>query len=122
MNDFMLKRFNFCRRCIFSTVVAGILCGLAVALSRIYDATLISAPFCNIAFPYTDIFIIFASAVYGLPCGMLAFTILLISEIFQVEDYSLLYALSVYLILVFVSAKLADKNLFKTLKKTFLYL
>ena len=120
MNDFMLKRFNFCRRCIFSTVVAGILCGLAVALSRIYDATLISAPFCNIAFPYTDIFIIFASAVYGLPCGMLAFTILLISEIFQVEDYSLLYALSVYLILVFVSAKLADKNLFKTLKKTFL--
>jgi len=120
MNDFVLKHFNFFRKCIFSTVTAGILCGLVVTLSRIYDATLMPVPFCNIAFPYTDAFIIFASAAYGFDCGMLAFTFVFISEVFRVEDYSALYALSVYLILVFVSSKLAYKNFFKTWKKTFL--
>ena len=120
MNDFMLKHFNFFRKCIFSTLILGVLCGAAVVLPRIYDSTLISTPFCNIAFPYTDAFIILAAALYGFDCGMLAFTIVFIAELFRVKDYSALYALSVYLILVFVAAKLSYKNFFKTWKKTFL--
>ena len=120
MNDFMSKRFNLFRKCIFSTLIFGVLCGAAVVLSRIYGSTLIFTPFCDIAFPYTDAFIIFASAVYGFNCGMLSFTIVFIAELFRVKDYSALYALSVYLILVFVAAKLAYKNFFKTWKKTFI--
>ena len=119
MNDFVMKHFNFCRRCTFTKVTIGIICGLAVALLRFYASTLISIPFCDIAFPYTDAFVIFASAFCGLSCGILSFAVILIAEIFQVKDYSALYALSVYLILVFTAAKLAYEDFFKTLKKTF---
>jgi len=116
MNDFMLKHLNLCRRCIFSTVIVGTVCAVIVILFREYTDTVLNL--CEYGFAYTDFFIIFASAAYGLPCGLLSFSLILIAELFRINNYSSLYSMSVYLILVFLSSCLAYKNLFQTWKKT----
>ena len=75
MNDFVLTRFNLRRRCLRSTIIAGVLCGLAVILSRIFTDTVFQIGGRN--FSFTDAFMIFAGGAYGLGGGLLSFALVL---------------------------------------------
>ena len=116
MNDFILTRFNICRRCLRSTILAGVICGLLVILSRMYTETVIQI--CSIAFAYTDAFIIFAAGAYGLGGGMLSFALVLLVEVLRVSNYSSLYALSTYLIIAFISSLIAHRGYYRNFIKS----
>ena len=91
-------------------------CALAVILCRTTSASVILVG--DFRFAYSDIFIILASAIGGMGCGLIAF-----AEIFFVEmcrlngDYMGLYALVTYLSLVPLSAALAYQGAFCTKKR-----
>ena len=115
MNDFILTRFNLRQRCLRSTILTGVLCGLAVALFRMFTETVIQIG--HRGYSYTDAFMIFAGGAYGLGGGLLSFAIVLIAELFRAENYSALYSLSVYLIVALASSRIAYNGGFRGIKK-----
>lgn len=115
MNDFIFTRFSLRQRCLRSTILTGVLCGLVVALSRMFTETVIQIG--GRGFAYTDAFIIFAGGAYGLGGGVLSFAIVLVAEILRAETYQSLYALSVYLILVLVSSRIAYGGGYRSIKR-----
>ena len=116
MNDFIATRFNFCRRCLRTTILAGVICGLVVILSRMYTDTVIQI--CSVAFAYTDAFIIFSAGAYGLGGGLLSFALVLLTEILRVSNYSSLYALSTYLIVALISSLIAHRGYYRSFIKS----
>ncbi|MBR2208582.1 MAG: HD-GYP domain-containing protein [Synergistaceae bacterium] len=116
MNDFILTRINICRRCLRTTILAGVICGLLVILSRMYTDTVIQI--CNVAFAYTDAFIIFSAGAYGLGGGLLSFALVLITEILRISNYSSLYALSTYLIVTLISSLIAHRGYYRSFIKS----
>ena len=72
----------------------------------------------EIAFPYTDAFVILAAGIGGLGCGLLSFGILFLGEFLRIGGVLSLYSVSTYLILVLLSAFLAYCGWFGGWKKS----
>ncbi len=96
--------------------VLATVCALGVMLCRTTSASVILVG--DFRFAYSDIFIILASAIGGMGCGLIAFAELFVSEMCKLHgDFIGLYALVTYLSLVPLSARLAYQGAFCTKKK-----
>ncbi|MBR1911516.1 MAG: hypothetical protein IJ828_04080, partial [Treponema sp.] len=102
------------------TIVLSLMCALAVIVSR--SLTFPSAAqYRGLVFAYSDIFIVLASGIGGMGSGMLSFSLIFIAEFFRIDgNFSGLYTLSTYLILIIISARLAYDHFFCNIKKTVL--
>ena len=100
------------------TLVLGIICATLVIIARLpFISTTI--PFCGIFFSYTDLFVILAAGIGGLSAGILCFSILFIAEFFRISgSFTGLYALSTYLVIIFISSRLSYDRMFINWKRT----
>ena len=105
------------KKLFFPTLALSVICACAVILARALPPhSLVYVG--EIAFPYTDAFVILAAGIGGLGCGLLSFVILFLGEFLRIGGDLSLYSVSTYLILVLLSAFLAYCGWFGGWKKS----
>ena len=114
MNRLKLKRKNR-----LLSIVLAVISAAAVYFLRANTETTVNVLGFDLA--YTDIFIIIASGIGGLETGLISFVLLFIAEFVGYRNgYEGLYTVVTYLLMVLITAWLAYKSYFKTIRKTLL--
>lgn len=89
------------------TILLSVICAVCIIIIRAFPFGSV-IPIGGISFAYSDIFILLAAGIGGLDGGLLTFVLVMLGDVVRLEgQYSDLYALSTYLILVFLMARFA---------------
>lgn len=106
------------RRPVWFIILLAVICAMGVAIGRLREVSLVIIG--DFTFAYTDIFVLVASGIGGLGCGILSFSLSFIWELYHVAgDFTSFYAMVTYLVLVLAASVLSYKGWFSCIKKMF---
>lgn len=107
MQELSNNQFHMRKKTLRPTIILSVVCAACIIIIRALPFGSV-IPLFGISFAYSDIFILWAAGIGGLGGGLLTFVLVLIGDVIRLGgQYSDLYALSTYMILVFLMARFA---------------
>ena len=118
----MVEQFTLRKHRPLPALLLGLFSAAFVIFARLGPfPTYIALGSTGLIFSYTDFFVVLAAGIGGMGAGMLSFTLIFLAESLRVNyDFSGLYALSTYMILILLSARLSARRFFSSLPKALL--
>lgn len=115
----MVEHFTLRKRHPIPALVLGIVSAACVVFARLGPVPVVVSLSSGMIFSYSDLFVIIAAGIGGFSSGMLSFVLIFLSELFRSNyDFSGLYAISTYMVLILLSARLSARRFFSSPIKT----